>query len=139
MGTNIRPELSKRNAYRLDKDRYYELKHFCLQYPSWRAAYLNIDALARDHGLRERLADTNTIPDITARCAEEKAYFMDRMKMIQDCCRLADPELADYIFKAVTRNLSYTYLKTRLDIPCSKDTYYDRYHKFFWHLSAARK
>ena len=33
---NVKPELSKRNPYKLDKHRYYELKHFCLQYPDWK-------------------------------------------------------------------------------------------------------
>ena len=33
MGTQIRPELSEKNLYWIDRHRYYELKHFCLQYP----------------------------------------------------------------------------------------------------------
>ena len=139
MGTNIRANLSRKNKYWIDKERYYELKHFCQQYPAWKSAYLNADALRRPYGTRERLSKTNQVMDTTAQCAEEKAYFMDRMKMIQDCCQKADSELAMYILKAVTSNLSYTYLKTKLDIPCSKETYYDRYRKFFWHLSQARK
>lgn len=40
MGTIIRPELSEKNKYWLEKHRYYELKHFCLQYPLWKQAYL---------------------------------------------------------------------------------------------------
>jgi len=43
-----------------------------------------------------------------------------------------------YILKAVTEGLSYTYLRTRMDIPCGKDMYYDRYRKFFWLLSQER-
>ena len=39
MGTNIRPEISKKNQYWISKPRYYELRHFCLQYPNWRKAY----------------------------------------------------------------------------------------------------
>lgn len=31
MSTTIRPELSEKNQYWLDKHRYYELKHFCLK------------------------------------------------------------------------------------------------------------
>lgn len=43
MGTTIRPEISKKNRYWIDKHRYYELKHFCLQYPTWKKAYLSLD------------------------------------------------------------------------------------------------
>lgn len=31
-------ELSERNPYYISKHRYYELKHFCLQYPEWEEA-----------------------------------------------------------------------------------------------------
>lgn len=34
MGTNIRPELSNKSPYWIERHRYYELKHFCLQYPA---------------------------------------------------------------------------------------------------------
>lgn len=39
MSTTIHPELSKKNTYWIEKHRYYELKHFCLQYPIWKEAY----------------------------------------------------------------------------------------------------
>ena len=39
MGTTIRPELSEKNPYWIERHRYYELKHFCLQYPIWKKAY----------------------------------------------------------------------------------------------------
>jgi hypothetical protein len=50
----------------------------------------------------------------------------------------ADKDLYLYLLKAVTEGLSYTHLKTKLDIPCGKDMYYDRYRKFFWLLSEFR-
>lgn len=46
MGTTIRPELSKKNPYWIEKHRYYELKHFCLQYPIWRQAYNSLGGLS---------------------------------------------------------------------------------------------
>ena len=39
MATVLRPELSKKNKYYIDKHRHYELKHFCLQYPDWKKEY----------------------------------------------------------------------------------------------------
>lgn len=39
MATVIRPELSENNKYWISKHRYYELKHFCLQYPEWKSLY----------------------------------------------------------------------------------------------------
>ena len=43
MATTIRPELSEKNPYWIEKHRYYELKHFCLQYPIWRKAYVSLN------------------------------------------------------------------------------------------------
>lgn len=34
MATVIRPEISPKNKYWISKHRHYELKHFCLQYPT---------------------------------------------------------------------------------------------------------
>lgn len=39
MATVLRSELSPKNKYYIAKHRYYELKHFCLQYPEWKQTY----------------------------------------------------------------------------------------------------
>ena len=138
MGTTIRPELSKKNKYWVEKHRYYELKHFCLQYPIWKQAYASLDGLIKRPEDLSRLQKTNTISDPTAKCAEAKLYYSDRILMIEDTANEVDPELSTYIIKAVTEGVSYEHLKARLDIPCSRDTYYDLYRRFFWLLNKAR-
>lgn len=45
MGTTIRPELSEKNPYWIERHRYYELKHFCLQYPIWKKTYEAMNGL----------------------------------------------------------------------------------------------
>ena len=42
------PDISKKNPYWIDRERYYELKHFCLQYRYW----------------KRRLKDTNLYPSL---------------------------------------------------------------------------
>jgi hypothetical protein len=68
-----------------------------------------------------------------------KAHYREKMELIEQAAKEADQYLHSYILKGVTENLSYTYLKSKLDIPCSKDMYYDRYRRFFWILSETRK
>lgn len=138
MGTTIRPELSKKNKYWVEKHRYYELKHFCLQYPMWKQAYVSLDGLSKRPDDLSRLQKTNAIGDPTAKCAEAKLYYLDRILMVEDAANEVAPELSTYIIKAVTEGLSYEHLKTRLDIPCGRDTYYDLYRRFFWVLNKAR-
>lgn len=140
MGTSIRPVISGKNKYWLERHRYYELKHFCLQYPIWKQAH---DAL---EGLSKRPADlaifvksSQMHGDPTARCAESRLYFKDRMELVEQAAIGADPELYTYILIAVTEGLSYETLKMRYSIPCCRDVYYDRYRRFFWLLDKARE
>ena len=138
MATVIRPELSIKNKYWIDKHRHYELKHFCLQYPSWKKAYAAFDDSGMPLSMIERVPTSNLPGDPTAKRAIMRAHYQERINLIEDIAKEADKYLYKYILKAVTENLSYTYLKSRLEIPCSRDMYYDRYRKFFWLLSEAR-
>lgn len=139
MGTRLRPELSEKNPYWIEKHRYYELKHFCLQYPSWKKAYASLDGLSRRPTDLSVFSTSNTCSDPTAKCAIAKSFYSDRMELINRISIRTDPELATYIFKGVTEGWPYDVLKARFGIPCCKDTYYDRYRRFFWLLSKERQ
>ena len=138
MATKIRAEISEKNKYWIDKHRHYELKHFCLQYPSWKRQYAAYSKPSIASSASERLPSTNIPGDPTAKTAMRKAYYMERIKLIEKAAKEADQALCEYIIKGVTEELSYTYLKSKLNIPCGRDMYYDRYRRFFWLLSEAR-
>jgi len=138
MATTIRAEVSLKNKYHIDKHRHYELKHFCLQYPVWKKAYADFEDVSIPLSTIDKMPTSNIPGDPTAKRAIAKAQLMERIKLIEQAAEEADRYLYDYILKAVTENLSYTYLKSKLDIPCSRDMYYDRYRRFFWLLSEAR-
>lgn len=139
MGTVIRPEISEKNKYYIDKHRYYELKHFCLQYKEWKKAYeLCNDSIIFTTNLNHNTFGASIPSDLTAKYAIRQAEYATRIKMVEKAAKEADDFLYPYILKAVTEGLSYVHLKSRLDIPCGKDMYYDRYRKFFWLLSQER-
>lgn len=139
MSTIIRPELSEKNKYWIERQRYYELKHFCLQYPQWKKAYMALDGYSRTVD-KLSTPEKHKIPgNPTADCVEARAFYLDRMQLLERTATNTDEYLASYILKGVTEGVSYDYLNTRLNIPCSKDTYYDRYRKFFWLLDSLRK
>ena len=139
MSTTIRPELSSKNKYWIERHRYYELKHFCLQYPIWKKSHVALDGLSRRPVDLTGFSRTNAIDDPTAKCAEEREYYSKRMELVEQAAIAADPDLSSYILQAVTEGISYEHLKARLKIPCCKDTYYDLYRRFFWMLSKARQ
>lgn len=81
---------------------------------------------------------TNNINDPTSRYAIARAYYADRMKMLERVANFTNPELAEYLLKGITEGWSYDILKARLNIPCCKDIYYDLYRRFFWLLDKER-
>lgn len=137
MSTTVRPELSTRSKYWIEKHRYYELKHFCLQYPLWRKARAGLDSLSR-HPNTVMTSRTNRVSSPVEKCAEARLFYTDRMEMLEKVASETDTVMADYILKAVTEGISYDHLKVRMDIPCCKDTYYELYRRFFWLLNKAR-
>lgn len=140
MATVIRPELSIKNEHWIDKHRYYELKHFCLQYNDWRKACIDIDGFAPTSAISRigEMGSSNEISDITSKCAMAREFYAKRIGLIEDAAMAADPVLYKYIIKAVTEELSFTYLKTKLGIPCGRSTYYKIYRRFFWLLNETR-
>lgn len=138
MATKIKPTLSEKNKYWISKHRHYELKHFCLQYPMWTKIYSELDNPSIPLSTIERLPSDNIPGDPTSKRAILKSYYRDKIKLIEDTAKKADQYLDKYILKAVTEEVSYTYLKSKLDIPCGREMYYDRYRRFFWLLNKAR-
>ena len=136
MSTLIRPELSDKNKYWIPKHRYYELKHFCLQYPDWKKELKTIRLMSTRSMIR--ISKNSQGEDLVYNAVERSLYLKEQIMLIDTCAEDADEYLGRYILKAVTEDLSYTYLKTRLDMPCSKGMYYDRYRRFFYILDKRR-
>jgi hypothetical protein len=138
MSTLIRPEISMKNKYWISKHRYYELKHFCLQYEDWRKMYLILTdtSIPSVHTGLEKQAGNHSDP--TARRAILAEDYSRRINIVEKCAKESDDLLWTYILKGVTENRSYEYLSTKLNMPCCRDTYYDRYRKFFWLLNKER-
>jgi len=139
MATVIRPEISEKNKYWISKHRHYELKHFCLQYPQWKKEYAALLESSASLSVIERTPSRNLPGDPTARRAAARLYYLEKINLIEKIAKETDEVLYPYILKAVTEELSYTYLKSKLNIPCGRDMYYDRYRKFFWLLSNSRE
>lgn len=139
MATKIRAEISEKNKYWIDKHRHYELKHFCLQYPEWKRAYATFDDVNIPLSTIDSIPTSNIPGDPTAKRAMMKTYYSEKIDLIERIAMETDRYLYTYLLKAVTEELSYTYLKSRLKIPCGRDMYYDRYRRFFWLLSRERK
>ena len=134
----LKPELSKKNDYRLEKHRFLELQHFCRQYPIWKKAREGLDGLSkRPESLA--LAKTNEYGSPTERCAEAMMYYDARIEMVERSVMMTDLQTYAYILKGVTEGLSFDILRAQTNIPCSKDEYYRLVRKFYWILNDIRQ
>lgn len=138
MSTTFRPEVSKKNPYYIPRERFYELKHFCRQYPTWKKSYEALDGLSKRPEDLEVFARSHQTSDPTALCAEKRERFRTKMDMVEQSAREASPELYQYVMKYATKGDAYSVLKMRDNIPCGKDMFYDVVRKFFWLLSDKR-
>ena len=139
MSSSQRPELSKNNPYWVERHRYYELKHFCLQYPIWKKARAAIDGMTGHRYEIALYSQTGYCSDPTATAADARLFYSNRIELVESTCKNTDLILWSYILVGVTEGIPYDVLNARLTVPCSKDAYYNLYRKFFWLLSKARQ
>lgn len=134
-----RAEVSQKNPHYISKHRYYELKHFCLQYPEWKEALNVLDGW-------QRMPDNLTVVDFkkkepanpTEKIAAARAFCSKRIDLIENVLKTVNPSLAKFIKIGVTEGVPYDILRTR-GCPCGKDMYYAEYRYFFWRLSIERQ
>lgn len=137
MSSPVKPELSRKNRYWIPKNRHYELKYFCLQYSEWKKLYSEISVL-KTTSYTSIPCGNNQVGNPTLRIVEQRQLYLERIKLIEETAEKTDPDLSVYILKGITEGLSYDSLRAKFNIPCSKDTYYDRYRRFFWLLDKIR-
>lgn len=134
MSTVIRPEISKENKYYISKHRYYELKHFCLQYKDWKQIYNDICNFTQG-GILDKSFKR---PDKNDPNYEKRMYYYNKICLIEESALLTDKDLWNYILIGVTEGRSYDWLLQIMRIPCCKDIYYEKYRRFFYILSKKR-
>ena len=136
-----KPELSKKSEYWIDKHRYYELKHFCLQYPLWKKEILEYEKTHTHLTAQDIIASGKKSPS-SYRPVEEAVvrvmHIKSHINMIDRLTTKADPVIGFYLLKGVTEERPYESLRVMYNIPCNRAEYYEIYRKFFWMLSKER-
>lgn len=113
----IRPEISVKNRYWLSKHRYYELYHFCLQYPEWKKNYLSLDGYASKSGSIVEQNGQHEAGNPTAVYAEARLYYRERMELIENTAKEAAADLYLPMLQAVTEGIAYEHLNAQNRIP----------------------
>lgn len=123
----MRSKISKKNVFYLSPHRYYELKHRCLQYKEWTDGVQNI------------INETDHSNDPTGNKAIKIDILIEKMGQVEKSAELTDPILKNYILKNVAYGLSYSCIRARTEIPCSRDIFYDLIREFYWRLDKLAK
>ena len=126
----IRSKISERSPYYISKYRFLELKNFCRQYDEWKAEISRVSL----YGARSAIRGSEI-----GRPVENAAIRIEvlkrRIKSVEQASIATDPDIYPWILKCVTKGIGYD----GLDVPCSRDYFYSRYRKFFWHLDKIRE
>lgn len=96
--------------YGLSKHRFYELKHFCLQYPEWKKLYLLADGW-------------NGKGDTTSRDGIKRGDLKTYMDMVESCVKSTSADILSLV--------------TTEGIVIPSELRY-AYRRFFWELSRKR-
>lgn len=109
-----------KNEYELSKHRFYELKHFCMQYPEWEMLYLELNGWATEIGKNEG--------DTTSRDGIRRADLMYKMELIRETCHDICGEYEKQVFE-------YVILGNKPILRSDQRDFWYYYRKFFWELS----
>ena len=99
-----------KSEFNLSKHRYYELKHFCLQYPEWKKLYFDADGWSGNG-------------DTTSRDGIKRGDLKTYMEMVESCARSTDSDILVFVTeegRSIPAELRYAY------------------RRFFWELSRKR-
>ncbi len=124
-----------KGKYDISKHKFWQMYHFCLQYNEW------VDELRYKTDTVQSIEVTDMPAahgggNATEQLAMRREELSRKCRLVEQTALEADPELYQYIMKAVTNeSITYNYLKMIMDIPCSKNTWYTRRKKFYWLLS----
>lgn len=141
MATVTRPELSEKNRWWISKHRYYELRHFCLQYPEWKALIEEIDGFPQTAAGAQEPINSGKTGDPTPAYAEARMAVNRKIQMVEKAAFEACDHQFWYtiLIPAVTAGESYDKLEARFGMmPISRSEWYSVYRKFFWMLDKMR-
>lgn len=119
--------------YNISKERYRELKYFCLQYGEWKRQ-LSFGVSLQPQKLTGLPNAQNQTSNPTEDAAVKLYELRDKCALVEQAAIEADAELYQYLLKNVTQGIPYEYMP----VPCGRRQFYELRRKFFFLLSKKR-
>ena len=128
-------DLSTRNPYHINHNRYLELKYFCFQYDEWKRQLREITYLK---SIQSKEINTNYISDRTSNIALKRRLLLSKCEMIEQTAIEVAPDFYQGLIKGITQNISFEKLAARGDVLVGQREYYFEYRRFFHVLDKKR-
>lgn len=132
----ITKTLSTKNPYRLERNRYLELKYFCFQYEDFKKELHSLLYLKEVKSSEIKSANTS---DPTADLAMKRSELTRKCEMIEQSAIEAAPFFYDKLLEGITKNISYDALRASGELFVSQREYYICYRRFFKILDGKRR
>lgn len=136
MSTDIRPEVSKKKDYWIPKHRYYELKHFVMQYPEWMEYLANTNGLVKGTRTDEDKVQLGAVSDPTWLAVVKRENYHKFINIVDHVAECTDRYYGRFILNHIIKGVGYNEIKD--SIALSRSEYYSDYRKFFWLLDRYR-
>lgn len=122
----------KLSDYNISKEKYLELKYFCMQYEEKK------QEIQQSYGLRSVANDGqphgNSMGNPTENQAIRNAMLRSDIELIEQTAMEADAEIYQYIIRNVAYGISYEYL----GVPKARKQFYESRRYFFFLLAQKR-
>lgn len=130
----------KLEKYGISKKRYKELCGFCEQYPDWKFFLAtNRDTIKSKHIDGMPYSNTGVTSDLTAELAIKRAAIQEKVDLVEDTAKEADPELWEYIIKSVCYETPFWYIQQIMNVPVNHNSFYGARRYFFYLLDKKKK
>lgn len=127
----------KLKQYGISAKRYKELCGFCEQYPEWKEELKEMTNI-KSQTISGLPSGKRGTANVTEDLAIKRQQLLEKCELIEQTAIETDAELYQYIIKNVCYELPYKYLNY-IEIPCSRETFYDKRRYFFYLLSKNKK
>lgn len=133
-------------GFMINKHRYYELQHMCLQYQEWKDMLRYLEPSV--HSSQDGNGSHGNSTSSTENLAIKRKMISDKCELIENVAREVgivngpngEIDISEYILKAVTNEgITYRYLDQVMNIPVGKNLFYERRRKFFYILAEKYK
>ena len=128
----VRKRDMKLSDYNISRAKYNELKYFCMQYEEKK------QELHKSYGLNAVVSDGMPKGNLPGNPVENQAIqntmLQADVELIEQTAMEAAPDIYQWLLKNVTDGIGYDYL----DVPLSRNRFYDC-RKYFFYLLAQKR